>query len=115
MYQDALEQCPGGVDCPGSIDEESYRELADCFYREGKYERANALYEKILNGTAEIKDVWPVLNMGRGCLNMGDRIAAEKHFAALKEKSADKFWKDVTDYYLNNEAWSTQYGKYIPR
>ncbi|MDD5722877.1 MAG: tetratricopeptide repeat protein [Syntrophales bacterium] len=115
MYQEALAQCPGGGVCPGPVFEESCLEIADCFYREGDYERANTMYEKGLNGTAESKDVWAVLNMCRGYLNMGDKLAAEKNFSALKEKSVDKFWKDVADYYLNNETWSEKYGEYIHR
>ena len=90
---------------------DSYAGLGDCYYRDGKYKQAAAMYKKSLNEGGQ--DFWVLYHMGLGYFKSENIPMAEKTFTELKEKGGESFWADIVDYFVDDNNWTEKYGGYL--
>ena len=99
---------------PVDVVVDSYAGLGDCFYKEGKYKQALAMYKQSLDGLPEgEQDMWSLYDVGRGYTKSGNITMAETTFTELREKGGEGFWANVVDYFISDNNWTEKYARYL--
>lgn len=92
----------------------AYRGIGDCYYREGKYEEAAAMYGQSAKGGSRRDGLWTLYDMGRSYAKAGNKAMADKTFDELRTRAGgDGFWASVGDYAVGESAWREKYAQYL--
>jgi len=81
-------------------------EFANALFALGKYDRALAVYQRIIeSGPAPEKKAWARLQLGNCQRRSGDFVGALKTYADLMADSPDSFWAEEASWWSGQIKW----------
>jgi tetratricopeptide (TPR) repeat protein len=98
---------------PKDIPISAYQGIGDCYYREGKYKEAVAMYKQSAAGTENRENLWALYDMGRGYAKADNKAMVDKTLDDLRIRGGEGFWASVSDYVVRESAWREKYARYL--
>lgn len=93
---------------------DAYIGMGECLLRERRFKESLPYFKRAEEGIPGGGEVlWPLLGQGKVYLSMRNTDQADKVFEILREKGGEEFWAKIADYTVQENAWATQYGRFL--